>query len=124
MIDPVLKTRREAAIEELDKLIKDRDDFPINYNDYYTETIRKSREARVTEKLKQDFSGKFSTLAKHWGGDVAQWVGTCMEGYSGKTEADMDRFSCKEALDCLTAIYKVSRLSLDWLHVLKSQVDM
>lgn len=107
MIDPVLKKRREAAVEELDKLIKDRDGFPINYNDYYIETIRKSREARLTEKLKSDFSGKFSANGSHWGGSIAQWVGTCIEGFSGETEADMNRFSCKEALDCLTAIYKV-----------------
>jgi hypothetical protein len=111
MIDPVLKTRREAAVAELDKLIKDRDDFPINYNDYYTETIRKLREERITEKLKQDFSGKFSTSSSHWGDHIAQWVGTCMKGISGKTEADMNRFSCEEALDCLRAIYKVSRPS-------------
>lgn len=36
-----LKKRHDKAIEELDRLAEDIYDYPINYNHYYTDTIRK-----------------------------------------------------------------------------------
>jgi hypothetical protein len=43
-IIPALQSRRQAAYDELDNLIEDAMNFPINYDQYYTDTISKQRQ--------------------------------------------------------------------------------
>lgn len=111
----ILKRRREAALGELDKLIQDRSDFPINYNHYYTDNVHKKRQERIKAQIqrhvpenlyvaerncsvglhypKVDVNKELDKIIRHWADDVTP---------------DMEKFSCEEALDCLLAIYKVN----------------
>jgi len=43
IVSDALKSRRRAAFHELDLIMEDNRGFPINYNNYYTDTIFKRR---------------------------------------------------------------------------------
>lgn len=108
MVLPALKKRHQAALEELDKLLQDRKDFPINYNHYYTDTVHKKRQERIQHQIDthvdqtcssdMDLKDRAHDLVKR---SVSSW--------SQSVTPDMEDFSCEEALDCLLAIYKVCR---------------
>lgn len=106
MVAPALQQRCQEALAELDKLLADCKDFPINYNHYYTDTVHMKRQQRMLEQLGDhvpddfdfDDQGKYSTQ------DV---VKTAISNWGNSTTADMEDFSCEEALDCLLAIYQV-----------------
>lgn len=53
MVADVLKTRKQAALQELAKLIKDKKAAPINYNHYYTDNVHKKRADRIEAQLKK-----------------------------------------------------------------------
>ncbi|KAJ0107245.1 hypothetical protein J7T55_007615 [Diaporthe amygdali] len=108
MVAPALQQRCQEALAELDKLLADCKDFPINYNHYYTDTVHMKRQQRMLEQLGDhvpddidfDDQGKYSTQ------DV---VKTAISNWGNSTTADMEDFSCEEALDCLLAIYQVQQ---------------
>lgn len=108
MVLPALKTRLQAAFEELQKLLQDRKGFPINYNHYYTDTVHKKRQERIQrqieEKVDENYSGPI--FEDHQAYDL---VKQSVSSWSQSVTADMEEFSCEEALDCLLAIYKVCR---------------
>lgn len=110
MIEGSLKHRQELALKELEQLIEDRSDFPINYNHYYTDNICKQRKDRLTADLKRNGSRAFLKTGTYNGDAVQKWLARFTSAYGGKTEVDMQKVSCDEALDCLKAIYKVSFL--------------
>ncbi|KAI6399614.1 hypothetical protein MCOR20_008756 [Pyricularia oryzae] len=85
---PHYQQRKAAAHEELRKLLEDLKGFPINYNHYYTDNLHKSRQEKLKSHLKV---GKPGYLEHH------------------ATNADMEEFSCEEAIECLLAIYKVQQ---------------
>jgi hypothetical protein len=108
------------ASEELKKIMEDVEAYPINYNHYYTDTIKRRRQNRqlavikeVAEKVNgstilpeqeddedQDYDEEPDVTRSF---DVEQFVKTLAE----RNDNDMETFSCEEALDCLFAIYKV-----------------
>ena len=51
LIQDALKSRNEASVEELGLIMKDVRSYPINYNHYYTDMIRKRRQARGKKAL-------------------------------------------------------------------------
>lgn len=53
MIADAMNGRRRAALKELCKLIKDKNNAPINYNHYYTDTIHKKRVERIEAQKKK-----------------------------------------------------------------------
>lgn len=108
MVLPALKTRLKAALDELDKLLQDRKDFPINYNHYYTDTVHKKRQDRIQSQIETQVDGAFSNnmVRKERAHDI---VKESISIWSQSVTADMEAFSCEEALDCLLAIYKVCR---------------
>ncbi|KAH6675420.1 dynamin family protein-like protein [Halenospora varia] len=112
-IHDALKERSKAAREELDLLMTEVKSYPINYNHYYTETIKKRRQNRqrmaLEESVKQ--ATKTETLDSEEGHsqtitsvDIEQVASTLTED-----SGSMEDFSCEEALDCLIAIYKVTQ---------------
>jgi len=94
--------------------------YPINYNHYYTDTIKRRRQNRqlavikeVAEKVNgatilpeqeddedQEYDEEPDATRSF---DVEQFVKTLAE----RNDNDMETFTCEEALDCLFAIYKV-----------------
>lgn len=51
-----LKLREQAAMDECEKLEDERKSYPVNYNHYYTDTIKKRRQGRQRESLVKKFS--------------------------------------------------------------------
>jgi hypothetical protein len=105
-IHDALRERSRDASEELAKIMEDIKDYPINYNHYYTDTIKSRRQNRqqaaLAETVKQ--ASKTTSLpAATTTVDFEQVV----KFWTDNTDRDMENFSCEEALDCLLAIYKV-----------------
>ncbi|KUI66438.1 Interferon-induced GTP-binding protein MxE [Cytospora mali] len=113
MVLPALRRHLKAASEELDKLLQDRKDFPINYNHYYTDTVHKKRQNRIQDQImKKAPKGVLRTV----GGDgtvvradAELYVRKAVSDWGQSVTADMEEFSCEESLDCLLAIYKVQQ---------------
>ena len=117
MIVDELKTREQRALQELAKLIKDKNAVPINYNHYYTENVHKTRGKRLGDQLEKHVPNTNRpgpakcNLGQHYyqaQTDTKDELGRAISKWSDSVSADMEDFSCDEALDCLKAIYKVS----------------
>jgi len=82
---------------------------PITYNHYFTETLQKLRNERNQNeysKIVKQFFGVSSLETSHYcrsNHDLYQLVTALVQ----RTEPDMSRFACSEALDCMEAYYKV-----------------
>jgi hypothetical protein len=113
-LEAALKTRRQSAIEELQKIIEDAKSFPINYDHNYTDTIEKLRSERKKPALEAAIEEGTSHTrlpncsSNHTSAKVD--VDKVFENLSAKTDPDMESVSSEEALDCLLAIYKVSMI--------------
>lgn len=116
VVTEALETRLSEAKDELKNLMKDRQADPINYNHYYTDTINKNR----TDRTAVNFRDHIAVQMNKWPEyplnagkskeEVDKMIKTAIErwGNASKAEADMEKFSCEDALDSLLAIYKVS----------------
>jgi GTPase SAR1 family protein len=112
-IQDILKSRNSAALKELRQIMEDISGYPINYNHYYTDTIQKVRESRRNKSL----SGclEKATTHTHLPGcnsdhsSASIDIGQALKNYSRHVDPNMENLSCEEALDCLFAIYKVSK---------------
>jgi GTPase SAR1 family protein len=103
-IQDMLKERCENALQELDKIMRDIKGYPINYNHYYTDTIKKERqrrESRCSSRVVESSEG-VPTI-----GNAVRAISNLAQTISKYIDPDMGRHSCEEALDCLIAIYKV-----------------
>ena len=82
---------------------------PITYNQDFSESLQKLRNERnqneYTNILKHFFGLNYLEGSQHLGGnyDLCQLVTNFVE----RTQPDMNRFACSEALDCMEAYYKV-----------------
>lgn len=101
-------------MSELDKLIQDRKDFPINYNHYYTDTVHKKRQDRITAQIQQHIPEglhkdvQFCSLGDHYPEiNMGHEIQKVVHRWADEVTPNMEDFSCEEALDCLLAIYKV-----------------
>ncbi|CAJ2509310.1 Uu.00g143360.m01.CDS01 [Anthostomella pinea] len=114
MLD-ALKERRKAAMGELENLVRDKKDFPINYNHYYTENLHKRHRERMKARVLRLLPGgtphtsyEKCSRGEHFSRydvEVDRIVSAC----SQSTMPDMEDLSCEEALDCLLSIYKVQQ---------------
>jgi hypothetical protein len=93
-----LKERRSAAARELGLIMEDVKSFPMNYDKVYVDDIRKRRSERQSAAL----------VAIETAANIKDYF----ERVVGQWNADMELFSCEEALDCVFAIYEVLPLSL------------
>lgn len=114
-IQDALKERHASAIRELELLMEDIKNYPINYNHYYTDTIKKRRTERQKETLSECLQ-QSTTATPLPGGPPTQWstkinVDRAIDRYCSRVDPEMEKHSCEEALDCLFAIYKASPLS-------------
>ena len=107
-----MRERSQSAIEELDQILSDLREHPINYNYYYTETVDNCRgdrdfrsfaaciEASTTYNLLPGCNSTHTSASldlKH-----------LRQVFGQNQNPDMDVHSCEVALDGLIAIYKVS----------------
>ena len=109
-IQDVLKEREAFAIRELEKLTEDLKSYPIDYNHYYTDTIKKRRrdrdKAALSKYLQQsaiDTPG-YGSHSTHSSPRID--VDQVMKLYCSQADPEMEKHSCEEALDCLFSIYK------------------
>ncbi|ROW06353.1 hypothetical protein VPNG_07515 [Cytospora leucostoma] len=112
----VLKERRQAALDELAKIIEDSKEVPINYNHYYTDTVHLKRQDRIKRSLLQyvpqgsTMSTRNCSVGAHYPQvDVGEELDKVVRRWADNVTPDMEEFSIQEALDCLMAIYKVQQ---------------
>lgn len=111
-IEDALKLRLDGSAKELEKIMEDIKSYPITYNHYYTDTIKKRRREREEKSLTNCIENATQHVAlpgchsTHTSAQVD--AGKAAQEYSTKIDPDMENHSCEEALDCLYSIYKVS----------------
>lgn len=116
IIEEKLNQRAKAAREELRRLTSELKAHPINYNHYYTETIAAGRKDDNKEALAQSIrsaiaeNGLDGPESSPDGVLITERIDVekLVDNYYDSHEADMENYSCEEALRCLEAIYKVS----------------
>ncbi|KAI9659667.1 MAG: hypothetical protein M1829_006575 [Trizodia sp. TS-e1964] len=108
-----VKRRLEDALLELKQINDDLKNYPINYNHYYTDTIKKQKAERYEKSLSKSIEA--STIhtrlegchSNHTSASID--VAAAIDKVYLSTDPDMDKHSCEDALDCLFSIYKVSQ---------------
>jgi hypothetical protein len=117
-IHDALRQRSKAASDELSKLMSEAKRYPINYNHYYTDTIKSRRHNRQKAALKRTVANASRTVGlQNDDGDVYDTttsvdIEQVVDELTLTDNPSMESFSCEEALDCLFAIYKVRYLPL------------
>lgn len=101
-----LKIREQAALEERGKLEEERKSYPVNYNHYYTDTIKKRRQRRQKNSFAQKSSGL--TPEDSEPANTGINIEAFIEENWDRAGPDMEQYSGEEALDCLYSIYKVN----------------
>lgn len=113
VIDPAMERYAHQLERKVAEILRPHQKgHPITYNHYFTETIQKARK----EHAKKDQSRQLNAFFK-----INPEMGSCyvdthqgfhtedlLNALSQQTEADMDRYACSEAVDCMEAYYKVS----------------
>lgn len=109
-----LKCRREAAFGELDKLLQDRKDFPINYNHYYIDTVHKKNQDRIKDQIQRHVPEDLHQVTRgcnlgyHYDKiNVHDELQKIIRHWADEVTPDMAESICEQALDCLMTIYKV-----------------
>lgn len=113
-LEAALKTRRLAAVEELQKIMDDSRGFPINYNHHYTDNVARLRIERQKAALKAAIEDGTSHTrlpncnSNHMSAKVNS--DQVFAQLSQKVDSDMESVSGEEVLDRVLAIYKVSMI--------------
>jgi len=109
IIEPQLKARKEAALQELDRILKDKNSHTMTYNHYYTSNISKFR-VRQHQSQVDSLVARHTTLRQGFSGTHTEINARALVNeISGPiVEADMDRFSAEDALLNQMAYYKVT----------------
>ena len=96
-------------------LAQHRDNHPITFNHYLTDNMQKARQRHSQKVLAAKLSwffGGTDPLSDAPCTRSAVVVNTkiLLDTLTNDTEADMEKYACSEALDCMDAYYKVSSL--------------
>lgn len=89
--------------------------YPIIYNHYYTDTIKKRRRDRDKEALAECLQQSTTDIplpgchSTHSSTRID--INEAIDQYCLRADPEMEKHSCEEALDCLFSIYKASPLS-------------
>ncbi|KAH8435414.1 uncharacterized protein LDX57_013044 [Aspergillus melleus] len=111
-----IKARHRGALEELNKILKDTRSYVINYNHYYTDTIKKRQAERRKSHMSEciEKATQYKKLpgcqSDHHFPDID--IGHALGLFSDRIDPDMNNHSSEEVLDCLFAIYKIMMQSL------------
>ena len=106
-LNQLLKTLNEKTTE---LLTPHQRSHPITYNHYFTETLQKLRNERNQDEYSKIIKKFFevSSLEVHHYCGRNHDLGQLLIALVQRTEPDMNRFACSEALDCMEAYYKVN----------------
>ena len=113
-LEDALKLRLDNSAKEIEKIMEDIKSYPITYNHYYTDVIKKRRHEREEKSLANCINNATQHFAlpgcnsTHTSAQVD--ARKAARDYSAEVDSDMETYSCEEALDCLYSIYKVSEL--------------
>lgn len=118
IFEPALNQLLKTLNEKTTELLKPhRKSHPITYNHYFTQTLQKLRDERNRveySKIIKQFFNISSLDTPHYCDrhhDLSQLLNALLQ----RTEPDMNRFACSEALDCMEAYYKVDLLFISCL---------
>jgi GTPase SAR1 family protein len=107
-LDQLLKTLHDKTTE---LLLPHQKSHPITYNHYLTETYQRLRsERQMTEytEIVRNFFNASSSDIHHCYNNNAYDIRGLVDSLVQRTELDMNRFACSEALDYMDAYYKVN----------------
>ncbi len=113
-IEDALTSRFDGSAREIEKIMEDIKSYPITYNHYYTDTIKKRRREREEKRLANCIDNATQHVllpgcnSNHTSAQVDS--GRAAREYSDAVDPDMENHTCEEALDCLYSIYKVSEV--------------
>ena len=113
VIDPAMERYADQLESKVTEILRPHQKgHPITYNHYFTETIQKARKEHAKKdqarQLNAFFKIKPDMGSSHVSSHQGFHTGDLLEALNQRTEADMDRYACSEAVDCMEAYYKVS----------------
>ncbi|KAF1810946.1 hypothetical protein P152DRAFT_489969 [Eremomyces bilateralis CBS 781.70] len=112
-INPALVNSRDAALSELKKVVDDKNRHPITYNHYFTDTLQKRRQERLTKRLTENIENATVSVTEKTfmagpGYEERSYINPAVlkSALQETTKPDMDEVSAEEALDAMKAYYK------------------
>ena len=111
-VEDCLKQRHSDAFQELDRLVSDAKEHPINYNHYFTDTLNDLSKKRYQKMLEHSVDAATEKVDCSYDHDGATKVNIkqVIDGFMPKVDPNMENVSGDEALDSSYAIYKVNSL--------------
>ena len=113
VIDPAMETYTKLLEIKVAEIMRPyQKGHPITYNHYFIETVQRARQNHAKKdqarrlniffKLKPEMGP--SVVSSHQGFSTRE----LLDALNQQTEAEMNRYACSEAVDCMEAYYKVS----------------
>lgn len=102
-----LKTATEQKAVEV--LASHQRGHPNTYNHYFIENVQKAKESHSRDFLEERLCWHFgiTSINETFYTDNEIDLRPLVRSMTSRTEVDMDRFACSEAIDCMLAYYKV-----------------
>jgi len=111
VIDPAMeKYAAELRRKVMEIMRPHQKGHPITYNHYFTETIQKARQEHAKKDQARQLNAFFKIkpdMGPSYVHPQSFHTGELLDALNQRTEADMDRYACSEAVDCMKAYYKV-----------------
>ena len=112
IIDPAMERYAEGLGKKVAEILQPHQQgHPITYNHYFTATIQEARQEHAKKEHARQLQ-KFFNVNQDGTAYVSEqmgfYIGDLLNALNQRTEADMDRYACSEAIDCMSAYYKVS----------------
>jgi hypothetical protein len=124
IVNPALETIKVALVSKASQILtQHQHNHPITFNHYLTDNMQKARQRHsqkvLAEKLKSFFGGT-DPLSDSPCTPCEVIVNTkaLLDTLNNETEADMEKYACGEALDCMDAYYKASSQFHCVIHLL------
>jgi hypothetical protein len=114
IFEPALTKLKNTLNEKTTELlVPHQKSHPITYNHYFTETLQKIRNERNKKEYTKILTNFFGVSSLEQSIHTSQYkdLRLLLTALLQRTEPDMNRFACSEALDCMEAYYKVARQS-------------
>jgi hypothetical protein len=116
IVNPALETIKISLESKACQILaQHQHNHPITFNHYLTDNMQKARQSHsqkvMAEKLKSYFGG--TDPLSDTPCTTGPWIvntKALLDTLTNETEADMEKYACGEALDCMDAYYKVSHI--------------
>lgn len=113
IVNPALETIKAKLGDKASQILaQHQNNHPITFNHYLTDNMQKARQKHSQKVIAEKLQLFFLTdpLSAHPSTERAIHVNTknLLDALTCETEADMEKYACSEALDCMDAYYKVS----------------